>query len=187
VKLAEQDNFPALFIDRRFQGNEGLVAGQFAFQPLPSQRPTNKKGNGGADNVSKQCDREPPPKTKKEAGADAQHPARQQQHVTTRVEKRITNRAPGTPPHNVLLYIGENIDERKDSAQDEQRDPNHKQRADLQNDCASHLHHLLILAGAAAVRNSAANCGSFPLRWTDCENSRQKTRTALWFGKRDYR
>ncbi len=83
----------------------------------------------------------------------------------------------------MLLHVGENIDEGKKSAEDEQRDSNHEQGADLQNDCPAHFHHKAILAGAASVRNSAADQGNSSLRRTDCENTRRKTRAAFWFRK----
>src|ERR1041385_8236781 len=186
MQLTEQDNFPTLLIDRRFEGHKCLVAGQFAFQPLPSKRTTNEKRNRCADNIAEQRDREAPPETKEKTGADTQYAARQQQHIAARIKERVTDRAPRTPSHHVLLHVGENIDEWKKSAEDEQRDSNHEQRADLQNDGSSQFHHDPIVAGARSVRNSAADCGDSSLRRTDCEHARGKPGSILWFGKGRY-
>jgi hypothetical protein len=152
MELAEQDNFPSFSFYRRLERHQSPIPEQFSPEPLPPYRAANEKGDRRAANVSQQGNQEAPPKTEEKPCAHAQNAARKQEHVATGVKQRIPNGAPGSPAHDVLLDLGDEIDDRKNAGEQKERGYHDRQPGKLKNYCAAHLDHRGTLTAANASR-----------------------------------
>src|SRR4051794_12996272 len=97
---------------------ECCILPKLSFQPSLTKPATNHECDRCASHVAHQRDGKPPPETKEKTAADTQHSAWQEQDIAARVEQRITNRAPDTPMHHVLLHVLQPFRERKKARQD---------------------------------------------------------------------
>src|SRR6266478_8395012 len=113
MQLTKKDYFPSLSFHGRLQCIQRGVTEKFSLQPFPANPSADKKRYRRAAHISEERDQKPPPQAEEESGADAQNPARQEQHIATGIKKRITDRAPNTPMHDVLLNRRQKIRERK--------------------------------------------------------------------------
>src|SRR5581483_2002878 len=86
VDLAEEDDFPPV------ASNGGIEGGPFAFleefprHPAAPQLAADEKGHGGPTDIADEIESKAPPDAEKEAAADGQHAAREEQHIARAIE-----------------------------------------------------------------------------------------------------